>query len=228
VGHGVRVVVADTQPLARAGLRSVLESAGMSVVGEVARTEDLLTMSRALAPDLCLVDASLPGDVVEAVRQIAARAGTTVVRADDDDQLMARLVRAGARGCLSKRSGASCLLRAILAVLDGEVAIPRHLMSSLLTDLQMAEDRRSANPELARLTGRERQVLDGLRRGAATSEIAADLFVAPVTVRTHVAAIIRKLNLPDRSALRRYAGDERPSLEVSRSSGQARHPLRAG
>jgi DNA-binding NarL/FixJ family response regulator len=228
VGYGVRVVVADSQPLARAGMRSVLESAGMSVVGEVARTEDLVTMSRALAPDLCLVDASLPGDVVEAVRQIAARAGTTVVRADDDDQLMARLVRVGARGCLSKRSDASCLVRALRAVLDGEVAIPRHLMSSLLTELQQAEDRPSADPELACLTDREREVLDRLRRGAATSEIAAELFVAPVTVRTHVAAIIRKLNLPDRSALCRYAGDRGPDPEVSRRRDEARHPRRAG
>jgi DNA-binding NarL/FixJ family response regulator len=101
-------------------------------------------------------------------------------------------------------------------------------MSRLLTDLQAAEDRRSASPELASLTGRERQVLDRLRRGAATSEIAAELFVEPVTVRTHVAAIIRKLNLTDRSALRRYAGGEGPAVEVSRTSREVRRPLRAG
>jgi DNA-binding NarL/FixJ family response regulator len=194
--------VADAAPLARAGLRSVLGEAGMTVVGEVSRTEDLLTLSGQLQPDLCLVDANLPGDVVDAVRQIAAGGGTTVVRADEDDQLMVRLVRAGARGCLSKGSGAGCLVRALQAVLDGEVAIPRHLMSSLLTDLQLADDRRSASPELAHLTTRERQVLDQLRSGATTSEIAAELFVAPVTVRTHVAAIMRKLNAPDRSTLR--------------------------
>jgi two-component system nitrate/nitrite response regulator NarL len=219
--------VADATPLARAGLRSVLEQAGMVVVGEATRTDELLTMSRQLAPDLCLVDAHVPGDVVDAVGWIASTGGKAVVLTDDDRQ-MAGLVRAGARGCLSKGSDPSCLVRAVLAVLDGEVAIPRHLMSSLLTELQQAEDRPSADPELACLTGREREVLDRLGRGAATSEIAAELFVAPVTVRTHVAAIIRKLKLPDRSALCRYAGDRGPAPEVSRRRDEARHPRRAG
>ncbi len=227
MGDRVCVVVADATPLARAGLRSVLEQAGMVVVGEATRTDELLTMSRQLAPDLCLVDAHVPGDVVDAIGWIASTGGKAVVLTDDDRQ-MAGLVRAGARGCLTKSSDVGCLIRALLVVLDGEVAIPRQLMSSLLTDLLLAEDRRSANPDLDRLTSRERQVLDRLRRGAATSEIAAELFVEPVTVRTHVAAIIRKLNLPDRAALCRYAGDQGPAREGSNGSGLVRQPLRAG
>jgi DNA-binding NarL/FixJ family response regulator len=166
VVHGARVVIADAQPLIRAGLRSVIEPAGMVVVGGAARTDDLVDLYCATGADLCVADSGLPGDLLEAVRRLAAAGGKAVVLADhDDEHLMPCLVRAGARGYVSKSSSPDSLIRAFHAVMAGEVAIPRELVSRLLLDLQQVENRRLTDPGVAQLTGRERQVLDMHDRG---------------------------------------------------------------
>ncbi|MDQ1604149.1 MAG: hypothetical protein QOE01_1994 [Actinomycetota bacterium] len=200
----------------------------MAVVGEAARADELIDLYCARGADLCVADSGLPGDLLDAVRRVSAAGGKAVVLADhDDEHVMPCLVRAGARGYLSKSSSPDSLVRAFRAVMAGEVAIPRELVSRLLLDLQQVENRRSTDPELAHLTGRERQVLDLLRRGVATSDIAAELFVAPVTVRTHVSAIMRKLDLPDRAAVLVYARDAGLAA-FSRREDEARDRVRAG
>jgi DNA-binding NarL/FixJ family response regulator len=198
--------VADATPLARAGLRSVCEDAGMCVVGEAANSADLVRLARAARPDLCVMDLDLPGDALTCVRDLSNTAVAVVVLTNRPEatELLAA-ARAGAQGYVAKDRDADCLPQALAAVLAGEAAVPRGLVSALLSELALGPapgtTDAAGDPRLSLLTGREREVLALLRRGVPTSTIAAGLFVAPVTVRSHVCAIMRKLNVSDRADL---------------------------
>ena len=201
-------MIAERQPLMRAGLRAVLESAGADVVGECDDIDRLMALLRMTRPRLVLVDLSLPGDVLDLIHILTFDRDDldVIALAEADAGGEVAAVRAGAAGVVYRDTVCAQLPHAVGAVLAGETAIPRRLLPALLAELRVPAPR-SEPTELdgLRLTEREREVLERLADGASTREIADALFVEPVTVRTHVCALLRKLGLADREALIQWA-----------------------
>jgi two-component system, NarL family, nitrate/nitrite response regulator NarL len=148
----------------------------------------------------------MPGDGIAAIRRITSRLQETavVMLADSGDEgdLLAALC-AGASGYLPKDIDPGRLPLALQAIVPGDVALPRALLLRLMEEARLSASRRRSpfSARLAaRLTTRESEVLNLLREGLTTSEIAQRLFVSQVTVRTHVCSIVKKLHVPDRKA----------------------------
>jgi len=202
----IRVLVADDHPPTRAGVRMALEGNGFDVCVEVGDADSAIESARLELPDVCLLDINMPGDGIRAAEAISrefpdtAVVMLTVSRADDD---LFDALRAGASGYLLKDIDPARLPLALRGVLEGEAALPRHLVALLIEEFRERRRRRRIplrGRRGAELTDREWEVLELMRHGASTEEIAARLFISPVTVRTHVSAILRKLHVPTREA----------------------------
>ena len=202
-----RVLIADAQASTRAGIRMALDSqGGFTVCADATNADDAVAAAIRERPDVCLIDASLPGGGVTAAEEISVQApdaAIVILSASASDDELFVCVQAGARGYLSKDMDPARLPFALRGVLGGEAAVPRPLVARVLEELR-ARDRGGHPSELARLgvelTRRQREVLDLLERGLQTSEIAARLKISSVTVRRHLSEILRKLNVPDREA----------------------------
>ncbi|MCW2570238.1 MAG: Two component transcriptional regulator, CheY family [Frankiales bacterium] len=204
------VVVADDHAPTRMGVRSALEEDGFVVVEEVATGPAAVDAVRRHAPDVVLLDVHMPGGGIAAAKSLGAACPDTAivmltVSRDDDDLFDA--LRAGAKGYLLKDIDPARLGPALRGVLDGEAALPRNLVARLMAEFRDRDDR-SPRPQgpLSKLTSREWETLELMRQGLSTAEIAERLFVSPVTVRTHVSAILRKLQVSDRQAAIHIAG----------------------
>jgi len=205
VSELITCLIADDHPPARAGVKASLEGHGFVVIGEESDAPGAVEAASRLQPDVCVLDIFMPGDgIVAAARIHDAWPSIAVVMltiAADDDHLFAAL-RAGACGYLLKDIDPERLPAALRGVLNGEAALSRLLAARLVAEYQHSKRRRS--PLRGRSTGvsltdREWDVVEALRTGQSTSEAAASLGMAPVTVRTHVAAVVRKLDVPDRA-----------------------------
>ncbi len=201
-----RVLIADDHPPTRAGVRAALERDNFVVCGEAADARSAIEAARRERPDVCLLDIHMPGDGIQAAETIArelpeaAVVMLTVSRTDAD---LFNALRAGASGYLLKDIDPVRLPLALRGVLEGEAALPRRLVALLIEEFRERKRRRRV-PLVGRrgveLTDREWEVLESMKQGHSTEEIAARLFISPVTVRTHVSAILRKLHVPTREA----------------------------
>ncbi|MDO5502966.1 MAG: response regulator transcription factor [Actinomycetia bacterium] len=210
----IRLVVVDDQELVRAGFRMVLDAQiDMTVVGEAGDGIAALEVIEATSPDIVLMDIRMPRlDGVETTRRLQARGDdvrVVVLTTFDLDEYAFAALKAGASGFLLKDAGPAELLAAIRAVHGGDAAMApsttRRMIERLLPELPdtgtesaSAADRRQALERLAPLTDREREVLSAVGRGLTNSEIAAELFLAEATVKTHIGRILAKLGLRDR------------------------------
>jgi DNA-binding NarL/FixJ family response regulator len=199
-----RVVVADDHPPTRAGVRLSLEEAGFEVCAEAANAAAAVDACVEHRPDVALLDIHMPGNGISAAARIATVLPDTAVimlTVSRDDGDLFEALRAGARGYLLKDIDPARLGPALQGVLDGEAALPRNLVSRLMEEFRTRE-KRPPRPQgaLATLTSREWETLDLMRQGLTTAQIAERLFVSPVTVRTHVSAVLRKLQVTDRQA----------------------------
>jgi len=199
-----RVVVADDHPPTRAGVRLSLEEAGFTVCAEAANAAAAFDACLEHLPDVALLDIHMPGNGIAAAGRITAALPDTAVvmlTVSRDDTDLFEALRAGARGYLLKDIDPVRLGPALQGVLEGEAALPRNLVSRLMEEFRTRDELR-VRPQgpLATLTSREWQTLDLMRQGLTTAQIADKLFVSPVTVRTHVSAILRKLQVSDRQA----------------------------
>ncbi len=211
----LRVLIADDHPPTRAGVRGALEADGFQVVAEVGDARKAIDLTLELEPDVCLLDIHMPGNGIAAAREISRRlpdlAIVMLTASRDDDDLFEAL-RSGASGYLLKDMDPDRLGPALRGVIAGEAALPRGLMLKVLGEFRTRPKRRLAlRPDsgTSRLTSREAEVLDLLALGMSTEQIAQRLFVGKVTVRTHVAAILKKLRVPDREAAVRVARGEK-------------------
>ncbi len=198
------VLVADRYPILRAGIRSALEDAGFDVVAEVSDLVAAVEICSERHPDVCVLGARLHrtvGTAVHRLRQAAPDVSILVLAETPGHAELIEAVRAGACGYLDRDLDLEQLPRAVSAVVLGEAAIPRRFVSRLLYELQLNASPRIPRPRFPELTKREQEVVEMLRAGWSTARIADHLFVAPVTVRTHVSAILGKLRLPNRAAL---------------------------
>jgi DNA-binding NarL/FixJ family response regulator len=203
------VVIADDHPPTRAGVRMSLEESGFTVCAEVATAAAAVEACLLHHPDVALLDVHMPGSGIAAARRISGGSPDTAVvmlTVSRDDADLFEALRAGARGYLLKDIDPDRLGPALEGVLAGEAALPRNLVTRLMDEFRERDDR-SPRPQgpLAKLTSREWDTLDLMRQGLTTAQIAERLFVSPVTVRTHVSAILRKLQVADREAAVRVA-----------------------
>jgi DNA-binding NarL/FixJ family response regulator len=184
------------------GLSESLRALGYSVLARVETADQLVEAVDHCRPDLVLVDLALPGLVpaVGAIHASGAKAPHVVLLVEpDQDDLIVAGVCAGAVGSLPRSVCPEPLRKALLAVRAGESLIPRALVPEVLAELRLRAESTSEEPSshISVLTTRERQVLEMMRAGMSTASIAEQLVVAPVTVRTHICAIRRKLHLRD-------------------------------
>ena len=200
----VRVVLADDEPLVLSGLRMVLGAdPEIEVVGAAADGPSALAEVRRHRPDLALLDIRMPGlsglDVVGAVSGDHALAGvrTVLLTTFADDDYLVEAVRRGASGYLLKSMQPELIRAAVHAAVRGELTVAPSMVERLVRDY--AGRRVAPDPRLDRLTGREADVLREIAEGRSNAEIAERLFVSEGTVKTHVAAILRKLDLRDRT-----------------------------
>jgi len=187
-------------------VRNALEETGdFEVCAEARDGASAVMAAEETHPDVCLLDINMPGSGIAAAARITATLpGTAVVmltvsRQDED---LFDALRAGASGYLLKGLDEDAIGSALRKVLDGEATLPGSLVARLIEEFRDREHRRVALPDgpAARLTGREWDVLELMRKGATTQEISRRLFVSPTTVRSHVSAVLRKLGVPNREA----------------------------
>lgn len=201
----LRVLIADDNTAARAGIKRAIEPHGMSVIGEASQADDAVRLALAHVPDVCIIAVDLPGSGVEVARAIThALPDTKIVMmsatARDEDLLEA--LRAGADGYLLMSTPATRLPHAIRGVTRGEAALPRAMTARLILEFRERGMSRRVlvHPDRAEveLTAREYEVFQRLRRHEGTAQIASRLGISQVTVRRHVASALRKLGAPNR------------------------------
>lgn len=201
----VRVLVADDQDIVRAGLRMILEAQpGIAVVGEAADGRQAIALARALRPDVCLLDVRMPGvDGIEATRALAGPdvadpLAVVVITTFDLDEHVHGALRAGARGFLLKDAGAELLTQAVHAAARGDALIAPSITARLLSSFARTRPRSRPPEPVEPLTSREEQVLRAAARGRTNGEIGEELSISLSTVKTHVAALMRKLGARNR------------------------------
>jgi DNA-binding NarL/FixJ family response regulator len=210
----IRLFLVDDQELVRAGFRMVLDAqSDMTVVGEAGDGRAALAAIPATRPDVVLMDIRMPRlDGVQATRQLT-EAGPVpkvlVLTTFDLDEYAYSALRAGAAGFLLKDAGPAELLGAIRAVHGGDAVVAPSTTRRMLerfvqhlpeegSDAERKARADAAEQRLAVLTEREREVLVAVGRGLSNTEIAAELFLAEATVKTHIGRILHKLALRDR------------------------------
>jgi DNA-binding NarL/FixJ family response regulator len=201
----IRLLLADDQPLLRAGFRMVLGGEpDLEIVGEAGDGVVALDLARRLLPDVILMDIRMPRmDGVAATRSIVAArlpVRVLVLTTFDLDEYVVGALRAGASGFLSKDVPAEDLVAAIRTVAAGEAVVAPRILRRLLDRFAAAlPDLDAAPPRgLDQLTDREREVWVQLARGLSNAEIARALSVSETTVKTHVGHVLAKLGLRDR------------------------------
>jgi DNA-binding NarL/FixJ family response regulator len=202
----LRVVIADDHAVMRAGVRLALEDNGFHVAAEVADAAGAVKAALREQPDVCLLDIHMPGNGIAACAEIKAQLpNTSVVMltvSRNDDDLFAAL-QAGAAGYLLKGMDPGRLADALRGVLDGEAALPRTLVAKLIDEFRTRATHGQGGltrPTEHDLTSREWEVLDLVAEGVATRDIAQRLYISQTTVRRHVSAILKKLQVDDRAA----------------------------
>lgn len=215
-GPKIRALLVDDQALIRAGLRMVLEEEpDIEVVGEAATGEEAVSMTRRLAPDVVLMDVRMPGtDGIEATRRIVEErpaARVLVLTTFDLDEYAFSALRYGASGFLLKDVPPGELADAIRSVASGDAVVaPRVTRRLLDTYAHQLPDLRPGHgpaddPGLASLTERELGILTEVAAGLSNQEIAAKLYLAEATVKSHLGRILSKLGLRDRAQAVVYA-----------------------
>jgi NarL family two-component system response regulator LiaR len=204
--QGPRVLIAESQLPTRQGLRLLLQRNGFEVCAEAADAAAALRAALRERPALCLIDSQLRGGGIGAAGRICSRVPETevVVLADKPDESeLLEAVRAGASGYLQKNMNPEAFSRALHGALRGEPAFPRALLAPVLEEFRARHERRRLRlpgRTVVDLSRRESEVLDLLRSGLATAEIADRLDISPVTVRRHVGTLLHKLGVRDRAA----------------------------
>ena len=208
----IRVLLADDQALIRAGFHVLIDAADdLQVVGEATDGAQAVDLARRERADVVLMDIRMPGvDGLEATRRISADddlAGVKVIilTTFESDEYVYQAIRAGASGFLVKDTEPADLIQAVRVVARGDALLSPSVTRRLITDLATRPERPPSSDisrrALARLTDREREVLALVAEGLSNDEIAARLFLSPLTSKTHVSRIMTKLDAHDRAQL---------------------------
>ncbi len=204
----IRVAIADDQQLIRAGFRSLLEAEpDIEIVGEAGTGADAVALVTATKPDVVLMDIRMPdGDGLWATEQLVARpelaqTHIVIVTTFELDEYVGRAIRAGASGFLVKDTEPTEFIRAVRVVAAGDAllspGVTRRLLERISVQLREAPD----GAALSAITEREREVLALVGQGLTNDEIGRELFLSPLTAKTHVSRIMSKLAARDRVQL---------------------------
>jgi DNA-binding NarL/FixJ family response regulator len=200
----IRVLLVDDQAVVRGGLKLILEAQDdIEVIGEAADGSEAVALTRALDPDVVLMDIRMPVlDGIEATRQLAATgtdARVLILTTYGLDEYVYEALQAGAAGFLLKTDPPERLVEGVRVVAAGEALLAPDITRRLIDHYLGSPSTNAAPPSaLAELTARERDVLEQLTRGLSNAEIAQTLYITEGTAKTHVARILAKLDLRDR------------------------------
>lgn len=196
----IRVLVADDHLVVREGLRMILETSGEFIlVGEATNGAEAVRLAQELQPDVILMDLRMPEvDGLAAIEQLHAHAphiAVVILTTYNEDDLMLRGLRAGARGFLLKDTSRERMFNAMRAAIRGETLLQPELLARMLAPADRTETRGDGA-----LTEREREVLEGVARGERSKEIAARLNITERTVKAHLANIYSKYGVDSRAS----------------------------
>jgi DNA-binding NarL/FixJ family response regulator len=208
---GIHVFLVDDHRLFLSGVRSDL-GPGFIVDGVASDVDAAIAEIRRLQPEVVLVDVHMPGGggaaVIEAVHSTHPESKFLALSVSDAPEDVIAVIRAGARGYVTKTISAEELAEAIRLVHSGDAVFSPRLAGFVL-DAFGAEGAQAGDPELDRLTNREREVLRLIARGYAYKQIAKQLSLSVKTIEAHVSAVLRKLQLSNRYELTRWATERR-------------------
>jgi DNA-binding NarL/FixJ family response regulator len=206
------VVIVDDHAIFRSGVKAELESK-VEVLGEADSVEDAVRVIAKLEPDVALLDVHMPGgggvEVIEQVAKQRPQQRFLALSVSDDPKDVIAIVRAGARGYVTKTITGDELIAAIGRVRDGDAVFSPRLAGFVLDAFAGSVEIAAIDEDLDRLTEREREVMRLIARGYAYKEVAKELFISIKTVETHMSNVLRKLQLSSRHELTRWASDRR-------------------
>lgn len=207
----VRVVIVDDHHLFRAGVRAELGTL-VDVVGDAGEVGEAVDLISTAAPEVVLLDVHMPGGGgIEVIRRVSSRRPEVrflALSVSDAASDVIAVIRAGARGYVTKTISGADLADAIVRVADGDAVFSPRLAGFVLDAFARA-DQSVQDPQLDQLTPREREVLRHIARGYMYKEIAQRLSISVKTVEAHVSAVLRKLQLSSRHELSRWALERR-------------------
>jgi DNA-binding NarL/FixJ family response regulator len=203
-----RVVLVDDHRLFRAGVRAELGDA-VDVVGEAETVAEAIALVKQTQPDVVLLDVHMPDGggqaVLAGVAADAPSARFLALSVSDAAEDVIGVIRAGARGYVTKSISGAELADAVRRVAEGDAVFSPRLAGFVLDAFSTAGDAPVADEELDLLTAREKEVMRLIARGYAYKEVAKELFISGKTVETHVSSVLRKLQLSNRRELTRWA-----------------------
>lgn len=208
----IRVILVDDQPLVLTGLRRILtQREGFEVVAECSDGSEVEAAVEATRPDLVIMDARMKHvGGAEATRQLQQHESAPpvlILTTFNDDEVLSASLRAGASGFQLKDAPGEDLIRSARAVSEGGAWIDPTVTARVLATYRATAPSRMAEPAANALTDREQEVLALMGRGLSNTEIATDLCISEVTVKSHIGHIFTKLGLRDRAAAIVYAFD---------------------
>jgi DNA-binding NarL/FixJ family response regulator len=206
------VLIVDDHSIFRSGLRAELD-AGLTVVGEAASVDEAVARIEALRPSVVLLDVHLPGGAGGGGAEVLTRSAGLLesvrflaLSVSDSAEDVVGVIRAGARGYITKGSSGAEVSAAVVAVASGDAVFSPRLAGFVLDAFgAVAGERAERSDELDRLSAREQEVMRLIARGFSYKEVASELFISIKTVETHVSAVLRKLQLSSRHELTVWA-----------------------
>jgi DNA-binding NarL/FixJ family response regulator len=206
------VLIVDDHSIFRSGLRAELD-VGLTVVGEAASVDEAIAQIEALRPSVVLLDVHLPGGAGGGGAEVLNRSAALLesvrflaLSVSDSAEDVVGVIRAGARGYITKGSSGAEVSAAVVAVASGDAVFSPRLAGFVLDAFgAVAGERAERSDELDRLSAREQEVMRLIARGFSYKEVASELFISIKTVETHVSAVLRKLQLSSRHELTVWA-----------------------
>ena len=199
-----RIVIVDDHALFRDGLATILDAEDdLQVVGQGGSAEEAIRLTKDLAPNIILLDLDMPGGGLKAASVISNEMSETkivVLTASEEDNNLLNALKIGAQAYILKGVAARELLRILRMVIEGENYVPPALAASMLLEMNMSKThpKKEVENPIDSLTGREKEILEGLAKGLSNKEIGENLFLSEKTVKHYITIILQKLQVRNR------------------------------